>query len=118
MTDGWNTHGHILEVRGDGTIRYGGQVPSRTYTVAEVDEMRGYVRSMLSPPSLTPYDPEELDRTVEERLRTYLVAGVSVSDLKEATGGAWQSERIQPSLQWEIGVIGGGTKERHNQRDS
>jgi hypothetical protein len=51
----------------------------RAYTVAEIDRMRTAVEWMQSD---GPYRPSERVHEIEERLRTYMLAGIDPQDLE------------------------------------
>lgn len=69
------------------------QATPRTYTIAEIDDMRMSVRYMLRPTPGTPYYSAELDETIERRLRTYMIAGVSPEELYANAGGRMYEAR-------------------------
>ena len=60
---------------------------SRTYTAAEVDEMRSSLSACEQFRQIGPNGhgtlPSNFDNLIEERLRTYIVAGVDPEELKE-----------------------------------
>ena len=60
----------------------------RKYSVSEIDRMRESVTLLLG---INPYFlNEQLDRKVENRLRTYLVAGASPKDLDAEARAAFR----------------------------
>lgn len=59
-------------------------MPERKYSISEIDEMRSYVRLTMNRYGFTPYKTEE----VESRLRTYMMNGTSVEELREAADKA------------------------------
>lgn len=71
----------------------------RAYTVSEIDEMRKHVRRLIEGPILNwhvsqdggaqsmggrSYNPRDRDAQVEDRLRTYMLNGTTVEELREA----------------------------------
>ncbi len=61
----------------------------RVYTVAEIDELRDAVWKRVVYGTTRPvsgtcspvFGPGEVDRRVEERIRTYILAGITAEDL-------------------------------------
>jgi hypothetical protein len=59
-------------------------IDMRKYTVAEIEEMRKSVTCMF--PSGVSYYPAARAKEIEERLRTYMTAGVTPKELNKAAG--------------------------------
>lgn len=65
----------------------------RKYTVDEIDEMRSILHMVIGykgPPQMTPYYQKDEDRKeansrshIEDRLRTYMTAGVTPAQLRK-----------------------------------
>ena len=64
----------------------------RSYTVAEIDRMREAIR--WSYPAGVVYYPDERNADIEDRLRTYMTAGISAEELEES-----RNEQIAQSQQ-------------------
>lgn len=62
---------------------FGTIVPSRRYTVAEIDLMRKWTESIVRRSAVT-YRSIDLAAEVEWRLRTYLMAGVEPEEVRRA----------------------------------
>lgn len=60
----------------------------RKYSISEIDKMRGAVRLKLQPGPMQPYNGAELSARVEDRLRTYMLAGVDPDELVKEAGGS------------------------------
>lgn len=58
----------------------------RAYTVSEIDQMRSAIRFQLTPVNLSFYQ-DEVNRQIEEQLRTYMLAGIEPVDLVRECGG-------------------------------
>lgn len=58
----------------------------RRYTLAEIDEMRELIHETLI--HQFPYMEDELPTTVEMRLRTYMLAGISVQECRDGLEAA------------------------------
>lgn len=63
----------------------------RKYSLSEIDEMRQLVRQILEPPPMTPYFERELAASAEDRLRTYMLAGVEPQELRAKASQKMQS---------------------------
>ena len=64
----------------------------RKYSVAEIDAMRNAI-SWVYPGPGVPFYKEEADKAIEERIRTYMSAGVDPQELIDQCGktiAAWQ----------------------------
>lgn len=91
---------------------------ARKYTAAEIDEMRHLVRRMIEGPTLHwqfsksgsamgqggggPYNGAERKAHIEDRIRTYIMAGVGVQELRDSvaeidrlTEDAYQFARLR-----------------------
>lgn len=63
----------------------------KAYTVSEVDRMRKAITDYGFPIGVS-YYPVDRAKEVEERIRTYMVAGVDVADLEEALRDAYMEK--------------------------
>jgi hypothetical protein len=52
----------------------------RRYTVAEIDRMRSALRLIIIRPN-TNYYPDEMERKIEDQLRTYMLNGTDPEEL-------------------------------------
>lgn len=82
-------------------------MPERAYTVAEIDEMRGFVETLVRGvghwtvmPSgglmgryLDHMNQREYDACIEGRLRTYMVNGTAPDELREAADKIKNADR-------------------------
>lgn len=71
------------------------QAPLRRYSLAEIDEMRRLVKRSVEDrhPPYTSYNPNERESQIERELRTLLLAGVDVEELRQERKRRDQEER-------------------------
>ena len=60
---------------------------ARKYTPAEIDDMRASLRYLNRPQPMMPFNQADLDRSVEDQLRTHIAAGTDPADLAKHAGG-------------------------------
>lgn len=74
----------------------------RDYTLAEIDAMRDATHRNLAKERNLPLESVSLER-VEDRLRTYMMAGVTLADLRG--GVVKEADPFEDELMWLAGGV-------------
>lgn len=64
----------------------------RRYSVSEIDGMREAVKRYGWMANSGSYYPTDRAREIEDRVRTYMLAGIDPADLKEELQKAWEED--------------------------